>query len=599
MSVTALEKLMFTVGMTDQASGPLGNISKSLDGVKRNANAGFDAIRGGAIGMGAAFFSIKTLMEPVHEMDNALGEVRSLGVIDSELATLKKSALDFSVQYGESAADFVRSSYDIQSAIGGLTNGELAKFTEASNVLAKGTKADAATITGYMGTMYGIFQDQANKMGKAQWVEQLTGQTALAVQMFKTTGSQMSGAFSALGATAKSAGVDISEQIAILGTLQASMSGSEAATKYRAFLENAGKAQEKLGLQFTDSQGRLLPMVEILGRINNKYSNLTDVSQSGALKDAFGSGEAVALISGLIDKTDGLSASITKLGRNTGMQNAADMASEMVDPWDQFEAVTKGVRIAFGSALLPTINDVLGTMTDGLTVVMGWTQEFPHLTKWIGLATLGVLLLTGAVGFMSMVVGIGRAAWAGMLFLGTVAKVIWGLARMVGILRVGWMAMSAVIAITTSPLWGTVALIAAVGAVLGWLVYKVGEYTGAWKILGKWFDQFHSWMETTEWGQAILEKLEKIKAYVVGLIDDFKELVDFDFSFSDLNPFSDSPEIQPLSDNKAASDLPSVRQSVAGMVSGTGGTHWGGVTINADGGMSPADLEQWAQLNGG
>src|SRR5690606_188378 len=122
------------------------------------------------------------------------------------------------------------------SAIGGLVNGELAKFTEASNILAKGTKADAGTITAYMGTMYGIFQDQAIKMGKAEWVQMLTGQTAEAVRMFKTSGAEMSSAFTSLGANAQSAGIDMAEQMAVLGTLQATMSGSEAGTKYKSFL---------------------------------------------------------------------------------------------------------------------------------------------------------------------------------------------------------------------------------------------------------------------------------------------------------------------------------------------------------------------------
>lgn len=95
-------------------------------------------------------------------------------------------------------------------------------------------------------------------MGKAAWVEQLTGQTATVVQMSKTTCQGMSNAFTTFGASATSAGVQAVEQIAILGTLQATMSGGEAGTKYRAFLAGAYGAQAKLGLSFTDSQGRLL-----------------------------------------------------------------------------------------------------------------------------------------------------------------------------------------------------------------------------------------------------------------------------------------------------------------------------------------------------
>ena len=98
----------------------------------------------------------------------------------------------------------MQSSYDIQSAIDGLSSADLSQFTLSSNVLAAATKADAATVTNYMGTMYGIFKTQANEMGKSEWVQQVTGMTATAVQAFKTTGAEMSAAFTSVGANATS-----------------------------------------------------------------------------------------------------------------------------------------------------------------------------------------------------------------------------------------------------------------------------------------------------------------------------------------------------------------------------------------------------------
>ena len=91
--------------------------------------------------------------------------------------------------------------------------------------------------------------------------------TATAVQAFKTTGTEMSGAFTAIGAQATTAGIAMNEQMAVLGTLQATMSGSEAGTKYKSFLAGVGKAQDALNLTFTDSQGAMLLMVDILNQI--------------------------------------------------------------------------------------------------------------------------------------------------------------------------------------------------------------------------------------------------------------------------------------------------------------------------------------------
>ncbi|MGB3222023.1 MAG: phage tail tape measure protein, partial [Desulforhopalus sp.] len=252
---TQLQKLMFSIGLLDKVTGPAGRIKKTLGSVANTAQESFGKIAGGAAGVVASGYAMTSLATPAHEFNMAIGEVRSLDVAQSSLDALSNSAVSFSVKYGGTAAEFVKSSYDIQSAIAGLVGDELASFTDASNILAKGTKSDAATITSYMGTMYGIFKGSADSMGKAQWVEQMTGQTATAVQMFKTTGVEMASAFSSIGAGATSAGIAQSEQMSILGSLQATMSGSEAGTKYGAFLSGIGDAQDKLGLKFTDSNG--------------------------------------------------------------------------------------------------------------------------------------------------------------------------------------------------------------------------------------------------------------------------------------------------------------------------------------------------------
>ena len=63
----------------------------------------------------------------------------------------------------------------------------------------------------------------------------------------------MAESIKALGASATTAQVPLEEQLAVLGMLQATMSGSEAGTKYRAFLKSAAKGGEELGLKFTDA----------------------------------------------------------------------------------------------------------------------------------------------------------------------------------------------------------------------------------------------------------------------------------------------------------------------------------------------------------
>ncbi|MGH1373785.1 MAG: phage tail tape measure protein [Cellvibrionaceae bacterium] len=427
---TRLEKLMFSIGLIDRTTGPAGKIMSRFDQMQSRINQGMLKTGAGAAGLFATSRALSSMLAPSIEMDRAMGEVRSLGVADQALKKLERTALSTSIKYGISATDMVRSSYDIQSAIAGLSGQELSRFTEASNILAKGTKSDAGTITDYMGTMYGIFQNSANAMGKSQWVEMLTGQTANAVQMFKTTGAEMAGAFANLGAEAQSHGVGMSEQMAILGTLQATMSGSEAGTKYKAFLAGVGKAQDELNLRFTDSQGKLLPMVDILDKVKGKFGETFDVAESDALKKAFGSKEATGLIKLLMQNTDGLSESIDGLGKVKGMKKAEDMAKEMADPWERLSALGNALKTVFGRVIQPVLIPVIESLMEGGETVMRWTEMFPNLTRVVGIGILTVFGLVAAVSAFSLVSG-------------TASLVVAGLAPILGAARIAMLLFNA------------------------------------------------------------------------------------------------------------------------------------------------------------
>lgn len=415
------QSLMFTVGLVDQITKPIAKISKGLNGLTNDYQAGTMKMASGAAGIAGAGFALQNALMPAIEMDRALGEVKSLGVRESALKQLTDTSYEFALKYGKSSTEFVKSSYDIQSAIAGLNDADLSAFTLSSNVLAAATKADAGTITSYMGTMYGIFKNQANAMGKSEWVEQLTGMTATAVQAFKTTGAEMSSAFTSIGAEATSAGIGMNEQMAILGTLQATMSGSEAGTKYKSFLAGVGKAQDALNLSFTDSQGAMLPMVDILNQIKGKYGETIDVAEGDELKKAFGSAEAVGTIKLLMNDIDGLGKSINDLGDVTGMQQAEKMAQAMTDQSERLSQSWFVIRAAFGSAILPAFNDFVGLIADMGSGVLSFTEEFPTLTKWLGYAAVGVLGLVAAGGLISVVMG-----------AATMAMTAWNTATMIG-----------------------------------------------------------------------------------------------------------------------------------------------------------------------
>lgn len=531
-----LQKLTFSIDLLDRVTGAARNIQKTLGGMASSTQAAFGQIGTGAAGVAGAGYGLYRFINPAEQMQRALGEVASLDVGQGTLKGLSDTALTYSIKYGRAADGFVRSAYDIQSAIAGLEGNDLAVFTNAGNVLAAATKSDAGVITDYMGTMYGIFKNQAAEMGKANWIEVLTGQTATAVQMFKTTGSKFASGFTALGANATSMGIEVTEQMAILGTLQATMSGSEAGTKYKAFLAGAGKAQSKLGLSFVDSEGKMLGMLDILGKLKGKFGDTMSVAESDTLKEAFGSDEAVSLIKLLMADTTGLAESMDKLGKVTGMDKASQMAGKMVTPLMRIDQGISAVTTGFGLALMPALNPVIDGLADGTAAMTKFTTTFPNITRWIGYGVLSVLGLTAAMGGLAMVAGIVRIATIG-----------WGMATMVasGISK----AFTLTLGIFKAVMWAVNA--AMLANPIGLIVLGITALVGIVGAAIYWWDDLKAAFLDTSWGQSIIKVIDLVMAGFkalsnpVGFVMDKVGAVASFFGFgSDAKPPATSPSLE-------------------------------------------------------
>lgn len=402
-TLSKLDKLNYSIGIIDKVTGPVNKVMAKINQLSQQTAAAQDQMMRGAATAVAGGYALARSLAPAIDQATALGEVKSLGVVDESLQKLNKTSLEFTANFGGNASDFVRSAYDIQSAMSGITGDELSKVTEISNVLAKATKADAATVTDYMGTMYGVFKDTADKMGKVKWAEDIAGITAKAVTDYKTDGKEMASAFSALGA---SSSAPIAEQIAILGRLQSTMSGSESATKLKAFEAGAGKAQKALGLNFTDSSGQLLPMVDILQLINDKTNGLTKQVDIDAIASAFGSAEASSLIKLLIKDIDGLDNQVKDLSNISGMANVAKMADDMKTPWEQLGGAFNSASIAMGQRLLPVVEPFVSMLASMFTGIVSLTEEFPFLSSVIATAVVGVVALMTAFGIATFAMGL-------------------------------------------------------------------------------------------------------------------------------------------------------------------------------------------------
>lgn len=627
-----LEQLMLTVGLVDQVTKPIQGINQQLERTGQIGRQSWQNIAGGAAGLLASGVALHQALMPAIEMDRVLGEVKSLGVLQEDLDQLNHTATDFAIEFGKSATGFVGAAYDIKSAMGDMSGRELAGITKASGVLAAATKADTATITGYMGTMYGLFKQQAEAMGKDNFAAMVAGQTAQAVEMFKTTGAEMSAAFTSIGANATAAGIDMAEQMAILGTLQATMSGSEAGTKYKAFLNGVAGAQDKINMQFTDANGNMLGMVDILQKLKDQFGDTLTVAESDALKKAFGSDEAVALIKQMLPDIDSLAASIDSVGQQTGMDKATQMAHAMTDQWERLGAVWEALRRGAGQSVLGTINNIVGAIVDQMAVLVEWTQMFPHLTEVVTWAAIGIGGLTAAMAGWSVIAGVaalamGAVSWPVLAVVAAIAALIWL-----------WEPLSAFLGgfiSTLAPALGQVFepfgdILGAIGNAIVWLIELFGLAGEALDGMGAGFVTMQGLGEAAGsivgtvfklllsplWaaGQVVQWVLDKLN-----LIPGVELNTDIGVT-SDIPEFTDIPSMpweQQQSRQLAVNNLlaearqppallqaqaaPPILPQMARAAAQHGGktSQYGDVYITADNGMTPEQLAEWEELQHG
>lgn len=411
----ANKQLDYIINLVDKVSKPLQGITNQVNKLTSQGKQATEQIAYGFAGLVGTGAALKGALSPAIEFQNAMSNVKATGMAAEGLKKVEKFALDFSSKFGVAASEVVDSANEIVRAIDGLTDEEVIAFTKSSNVLAKATGASVQEMGSYLGTMYGIFQQEADKMGKAKWVEQMSAQATLTANMFKSSGESLSQAFTNLMSTGQAKGVALAEQFAVLGNLQSVMPGGMSGTKYAAFLKGVGKAQKKLGLSFLDAQKRMRSMPEILTEIRKKYGDVIDEVEALELSKAFGSDDAVAVLSYLLPKTESLKENIEKIGSQTNLDDALAISSVVTDVWARFDQILNNIRISIGSRVLEALNPFLNKIADAGTYFVKWLDANKYIAKYLGFLIGGMIALTAVIPAMMMFVGIFKMWKVGIL----------------------------------------------------------------------------------------------------------------------------------------------------------------------------------------
>ena len=396
---------------TDMLSPVFSKAGKNLnkfEGKVKALGASLTKLGTVGLGLGASLGApLGAALMKFQDVAQAQGDLASLGIGDKGINAITNSAIRFSNQFaGTTAPDFIKASYDIKSGIASLSDEGVAKFTRLAAMTGSATKSTTEEMTKLFALGYGIFKNSDET--DFDFGNRMSAQVATAVQAFRTDGSDLTLGISNIGAAAKKMGVSLSEELSVIGVSKGAFnSAAEAGTGYRAFLNGVGKAQDKLGLTFTDSTGKMLPMVQVLKKIKDKYGDsLSTLEVQQDLSKAFGSSEAVKIVNALIDKTDDLSNSQTKL-KNATVKTTEAMALAR-NRGKGFEILGQQVGnlgVMIGQHLAPVAYKLSGYIGGVVTSIQKWTKENETATEVITYVIGGLAGLLTVFGTIAIAVG--------------------------------------------------------------------------------------------------------------------------------------------------------------------------------------------------
>lgn len=430
MGFDSIYRLSVILNLIDNMTSPAQNVFGSM-------------MKTGTMLTGAGVQLAQALTAPVtasFDTKSAIAELSSLGV--EELALLESAANDFSNTWaGTTKADFISAAYDIKSGIASLSDEGVAKYTEMAGMTAKATKSNIATMTDLFATGYGIYKGFYTDLSDMEFAELFSAGISTSVKQFKTNGNEMAAAIQSLGASATNAQVPLEEQLSILGMLQATMSGSEAGTKYNSFLRSAAKGGKALGMSFVDANNQLLSMPEILDMLHGKFGDTLDAAEKMQLQQAFGDSETIKLIDLLYGKVGDLENNIVGMYGSLGQGTAATL--EMADAINKSDPAKleilkqkfHNIGETISNVVTPNVMEYVDKISGVVDKAGEWVSSHGEIVNAVFSVLAGLAMFLTVSGTLTTTIGLVGGQITKWINLAKMAK--GGFQKLAGIIRGG------------------------------------------------------------------------------------------------------------------------------------------------------------------
>lgn len=400
----------------------LQNVSETIRGVGT-------AVTGVGVGIAGVLGSaVKTTAD----FDKEMSRVRALsGATEAEFQKLRQAAIQLGADSVFSASEAAQG-MSVLAAAGFNTNQILAAMPGLLDAAAASGEDFASVADIMVATMSG-FGLQAKDMSHIADV------LAAAANASSVSIRDLGYTFKYIAPNARAAGQSLEMMAAAAAILgNAGIKADQAGTTLRMALirladppKEAAKWLEKLGIQVTDSSGRMLPLSDIIGQLNRAFKGLSQQEQIAAASAIFGA-EAMSGMMALIQAGPEELNRLTKAFENSNgaaKKMAEEMNNNLAGAWEEFKGAIESLAINIGEQLTP----ILRTITEALTGLVRWFNSLPKpIQKVIAivLALVAAFALIGGpillfLGFLpSIVAGVGMVSTAFAALVGAIGPVI-------------------------------------------------------------------------------------------------------------------------------------------------------------------------------
>lgn len=423
----------------EMVSDRMKNVSETIAGVGA-------AMTGVGLGIAGA---LGAAVATTADFEAEMSRVRALsGATEADFRRLRDAAIQFGAESVYSATEAAQGMSILAAA--GFNANQIIDAMPGLLAAAAASGEDFAEVADIMVAAMSGFGLQARDMSHIADV------LAAAANASSISIRDLGYTFKYVAPVAKSAGQSLEMMAAAAAILgNAGIKADQAGTTLRMALirladppKEAAKWLQRLGVQVTDSSGRMRPLSDIIGQLNRAFRGLSQEQQIAAASAIFGA-EAMSGMLTLIQAGPEQLNQLANSFRNangTAQQMAETMTDNLMGAWEEFKGAMESAAIGIGEQLTPVLQVLAERATQLVNVFNGLPAPVKQFVAVAGVLLASLLLLGGPllmlIGFLPNIAAgftVASAAMAGLsATVAPLLPLLGGLAAGAALLYTAW-----------------------------------------------------------------------------------------------------------------------------------------------------------------